>query len=418
MRLESWNSPCGRTKRLGADSVARMGNWLADSENLRAEQRIRSATEARTMSEVPTRKSNVFALDGLCDARDNASSKSDASLENTVGTLDKATWYSVVSDFVLAMSEVFAESIRNSHADAVKGTEDAPTEGMRRHIPGRCPHVKGTEGTPTAPAQPRSQRTDQYTDYPRTPPIEQNGSLIIPVAGVTHGNRQAAVATCSRYDRLYCVRKPDNRFDPNAIEVTAGGGLSLGWVPAAVAREFAPGMDAGRIPHSRVLRVVGGGPGRSLGLRIELSWNMSWNSLEYVYGQIRTMGSGRNTLCCEDEVVHPEFGSGTVMSVTGSLEREIAEVEFDGFGTKRLLVSAAGMRVDRRHKKFPVDEDSVLRHTTYAEPPYEDEDWPGAGEDGHEMDEDLYFKENDEYELDDTLNSYAESVESGQELID
>ena len=46
-------------------------------------------------------------------------------------------------------------------------------------------------------------------------------------------------------DRLHLVRQPDNRFDPNAVEVTWRNEHQLGHLSRALAAEVAPAMDLG-----------------------------------------------------------------------------------------------------------------------------------------------------------------------------
>lgn len=46
-------------------------------------------------------------------------------------------------------------------------------------------------------------------------------------------------------DRLHLVRRPDNRFDPNAVEVVWRNEHQLGHLPRALAAEVAPAMDRG-----------------------------------------------------------------------------------------------------------------------------------------------------------------------------
>ncbi len=43
-------------------------------------------------------------------------------------------------------------------------------------------------------------------------------------------------------------------------------------------------------------------------------------------------------------VVHPDFGSGTIVAVSGSGERIKAEIAFDDAGTRKVMVAYAGLR--------------------------------------------------------------------------
>ena len=43
------------------------------------------------------------------------------------------------------------------------------------------------------------------------------------------------------------VREPDNLYDKNAIKVALFGHFEFGYIPAPIARELSPLMDAGRV---------------------------------------------------------------------------------------------------------------------------------------------------------------------------
>ncbi len=47
-------------------------------------------------------------------------------------------------------------------------------------------------------------------------------------------------------------REPDNPHDANAIEILGPGGVRLGYVPRAAAREYAPMMDEGADIEARI----------------------------------------------------------------------------------------------------------------------------------------------------------------------
>lgn len=67
------------------------------------------------------------------------------------------------------------------------------------------------------------------------------------LAGVTFKNAQQNIRTfgCKDIGSFALIREPDNRHDPNAIQVTLGGRLFLGYVPKEIAKELAPLMDRG-----------------------------------------------------------------------------------------------------------------------------------------------------------------------------
>ena len=43
-------------------------------------------------------------------------------------------------------------------------------------------------------------------------------------------------------------------------------------------------------------------------------------------------------------IVHPKFGEGLVLAVTGAGRETKAEIEFEGVGTKKVVVAYAGLR--------------------------------------------------------------------------
>jgi DNA helicase-2/ATP-dependent DNA helicase PcrA len=43
-------------------------------------------------------------------------------------------------------------------------------------------------------------------------------------------------------------------------------------------------------------------------------------------------------------VIHPRFGEGEIVSLAGAGRSMKAEIEFDGFGRKKVMVAHAGLR--------------------------------------------------------------------------
>ena len=65
------------------------------------------------------------------------------------------------------------------------------------------------------------------------------------LAGVTFENRQQAIERFALVNAKYQLhRQPENKFDANAIMVTANG-RDIGFIPKDLAAELAPVMDAG-----------------------------------------------------------------------------------------------------------------------------------------------------------------------------
>ena len=60
-------------------------------------------------------------------------------------------------------------------------------------------------------------------------------------------------------DRLSLIRRPENQYDGNAIEVWWRNGLHLGHVPRGCAEWLAPELDAGRAIRAYVLRPLASG---------------------------------------------------------------------------------------------------------------------------------------------------------------
>ncbi len=77
---------------------------------------------------------------------------------------------------------------------------------------------------------------------------QQSSSWHCNVAGVTFGNRQQVLLQVSSGQSLTLVREPANPRDRCAIQVlarTRTGPAQIGYVPADIAKQIAPEMDAG-----------------------------------------------------------------------------------------------------------------------------------------------------------------------------
>jgi len=90
--------------------------------------------------------------------------------------------------------------------------------------------------------------------------------LVSKIAGVTFGNRQAALKKLEQYNtgmiNVSLQREAGNTYDANAIKVnvTVGTGsqYQLGYVPKDLAAVLAPLMDKGIELIARFKRVIGG----------------------------------------------------------------------------------------------------------------------------------------------------------------
>jgi hypothetical protein len=96
------------------------------------------------------------------------------------------------------------------------------------------------------------------------------------VAGVSFKGRQRIVAKCSQGELLKLVRDPTDRYDKGAIKVERLNGEQLGFIPAHVSRSGNPSglsfrMDQGQKYQCRIATLTGGGPGRKLGVNIEIT---------------------------------------------------------------------------------------------------------------------------------------------------
>lgn len=72
-----------------------------------------------------------------------------------------------------------------------------------------------------------------------------------PISCNVAGNSFRGIAEQKRYaelepdEVLTLVRDPENRFDPNAIQVHTDDGLFIGFIPKSFAAQLAPLMDEG-----------------------------------------------------------------------------------------------------------------------------------------------------------------------------
>ena len=107
------------------------------------------------------------------------------------------------------------------------------------------------------------------------PGVTQGGPLGLPEAitpaGVTFEGRQMNLARANVGDAIRLVRRPENAFDPNAVEVLTVDGASLGWVPKTQAKLIAAHLDAGTAIHGKILSVTGNlDAGYNLGASVSL----------------------------------------------------------------------------------------------------------------------------------------------------
>jgi len=96
--------------------------------------------------------------------------------------------------------------------------------------------------------------------------IIKGRELISKVAGVTFGNRQAALRKLEQYEvgavNVTLEREAGNAYDPNAVKVNVnvGGGTAyhLGYIPTDLAAVLAPVLDKGIALIARFKEVTGG----------------------------------------------------------------------------------------------------------------------------------------------------------------
>lgn len=99
------------------------------------------------------------------------------------------------------------------------------------------------------------------------------------VAGTTFNGRQGYICYLNRNkSRAYCSlrRERTNKADANAIavigHVRGGKHVMLGYVPRELAAQLAPVMDAGRTVWCDGFKVVCGGPKRTYGVVVDISF--------------------------------------------------------------------------------------------------------------------------------------------------
>lgn len=99
------------------------------------------------------------------------------------------------------------------------------------------------------------------------------------VAGTTFNGRQGYICYINRNKaNAYCSlrRERNNAADVNAIavigHVRGGKHVTLGYVPRELARELAPVMDAGKRIWCNGFKVVCGGPKRTYGLVLDITY--------------------------------------------------------------------------------------------------------------------------------------------------
>ncbi len=98
------------------------------------------------------------------------------------------------------------------------------------------------------------------------------------LVGVTQKNRdgtprQDVLKACCVGDPLDLIHEPNNRFDPDAIQVRRRGGLAIGYVPSDLARAVVRVLEHGARASAEVLRIEGGtaeNPLRTVAIRITI----------------------------------------------------------------------------------------------------------------------------------------------------
>lgn len=85
------------------------------------------------------------------------------------------------------------------------------------------------------------------------------------VVGYSHNNedgtsRQDFIRMIGKTDIVQLVREPENKFDPNAIQVLHEGN-KVGYLPAKLALEIASDMDNGWSPWGQVAKIEESGQG-------------------------------------------------------------------------------------------------------------------------------------------------------------
>ena len=139
--------------------------------------------------------------------------------------------------------------------------EEGPKDSLRSKMQAHLEKLRG--GTPT-------------DDAPTVPTGGSQGTPLslpdaIALAGVTFEGRQMNLARAREGDAVRLVRRPENAFDPNAVEVLTVGGESLGWVPKVHSTRIAAIMDAGTAMRGQISALVGNlEAGYNLGASIAL----------------------------------------------------------------------------------------------------------------------------------------------------
>ncbi|MBI9110293.1 HIRAN domain-containing protein [Maridesulfovibrio ferrireducens] len=85
------------------------------------------------------------------------------------------------------------------------------------------------------------------------------------VAGVSFGKRQSYLKSIgkklyreeAKYTEIDLIRDPDNKHDPNAIEVVTEKGQVLGYINSQTAKELAIIMDAGANVQASIIDILG-----------------------------------------------------------------------------------------------------------------------------------------------------------------
>jgi len=66
---------------------------------------------------------------------------------------------------------------------------------------------------------------------------------LVALVGMKHRGTEGLVSSLPRGEPLTLVREPDNRYDPNAVQVWARG-VHVGYIKASQVRPIAIAMDA------------------------------------------------------------------------------------------------------------------------------------------------------------------------------
>jgi single-stranded-DNA-specific exonuclease len=113
-------------------------------------------------------------------------------------------------------------------------------------------------------------RRDEYLERDPYGSIGDAAEFNTKVVGVSFEGRQEFVAGLSAGYQLDLVRRPENEFDPNAIEVRYGT-IQVGFLKKEIARRIAPRMDAGDRYAAWVTTRTGGGADRHHGLNVRVA---------------------------------------------------------------------------------------------------------------------------------------------------